>query len=91
MGVSIYKVPRRLYWTADRSRLVEHGDMEAAFLAYPAGEEISMEEARRFGFLDTLDTPVTPEKAVDAAENKMRAARPADKAAGKVAAAKETT
>lgn len=88
MGVSIFKVPRRLYWTADRSRLVEHDDVEAAFLAYPAGEEISLEEARRFGF---LDTPVTPEKAVAAPENKMRGARPADKAAGKVAPEKETT
>ena len=84
----MYRVPRRLYWVADRSRLVPHGHMEAAFLAFPAGMELSMEEARRFGLLDTVDTPVAAEKLrAEPARNKMRA-RPADKAAG---AAVETT
>lgn len=87
---SAYRVPARLYWVADRSRLVRHGDPEAAFLAFPAGAELSIEEARRFRLLDTVDTPVTPEKLRAEPENK-RGARPADKAAGKVAAVKETT
>lgn len=90
MGLAVYRVPRRLYWVADRSRLVSHGSPEAAFLAFPAGAELSLEEARRFRLLDTIDTPVTPEKMRGEPENK-RGARPADKAAGRVAPVKETT
>lgn len=81
MAVSVYRVPRRLYWVADRSRLVGHGDPEAAFLAFPPGEELSIEEARRFGLLDTVDTPVSAEKLRgEPLRNKLRG-RPADKAA----------
>lgn len=86
MGVSVYKVPRRLYWTADKSRLVPHGDVDAAFLAFPSGYELSLEEARRFRLLDTLDTPVVapvPEKMVaELPRNKMRGRPPANKATG---------
>jgi hypothetical protein len=81
MGLSIYRVPRRLYWTADRSRLVEHGDVEAAFLAYPAGESISLLEAQRNGLLDLVapSAPVVAEKLGAEPANKMRGRR-ADKA-----------
>lgn len=82
MGAAVFRVPRRLYWVADRSRLVPHGDPEAAFLAFPAGTELSDEEARRFGLL-TAD-----EKARVPAGNKL-GARLADKAAVKTTAAKE--
>jgi hypothetical protein len=72
MGISVFRVPRRLYWTADRGRLVQHGDVDAAFLAFPAGHELALEEARRFGLLDTVDTPVTAEKLAAEPPNKMR-------------------
>lgn len=54
MGLSVHRVQRRLYWTADRSRLVAHGDPAGAFLAFPAGAELSMEEARRYGLLEPV-------------------------------------
>lgn len=79
MGVAVFTVPRRLYWDKARIRLVEHGDPAAAFLAFPPGTELSLEEARRFRLLDLVDTPVTapaPESAVKMAaapENKLGA------------------
>lgn len=42
------KVTRRVYRTLD-NRLVEHGDPDAAFLAYAVGDEIADSEARRVG------------------------------------------
>lgn len=36
-------------WRTTDGRLVEHGNDEAAFLAYPTGTEFSDEEARRLG------------------------------------------
>lgn len=44
----MFKVTRRVYRTID-NRLVEHGDPEAAFLAYAVGDEVSDQEARRVG------------------------------------------
>jgi hypothetical protein len=70
----VFRVPHRLYWVADRSRLVRHGDPDAAFLAFTAGQELSDEEARRHGLV-----PVE-EKSQPPTENKL-GARPADKAA----------
>ena len=32
---------RRLFWTQDRSRLVEESDARAAFLAYAPGDEVA--------------------------------------------------
>lgn len=46
----MYRVPERICRTAD-GRLVREGDPQAAFLAYPAGAELSDEEAERFGLL----------------------------------------
>lgn len=64
-----YIVPERLYRTVD-GRLVRHGDPAAAFLAHPAGEQLSDEEAARKGVLGfmlgeamrgkPLDKAVTP-------------------------------
>lgn len=45
-----YKVPRHIWRTTD-SRLVPDGDLDAAFLAYPAGEEISDSVAEAKGIL----------------------------------------
>lgn len=44
-----HRVRQRLYHTADKSRLVTESSPEAAFLAFPAGAEMSDEEAERFG------------------------------------------
>lgn len=44
----MFKVPERLYRTGD-GRLVRHGDPAGAFLAFPAGYELSDEEATRLG------------------------------------------
>lgn len=73
MGVSVFRVPRRLYWTADKARLVEEGDPASAFLAFPVGYELTVEEARRFRLLDTIDTPVSAAvKMADPPRNKAR-------------------
>lgn len=61
-------VDQRIYRTAD-GRLCSEGDPEAAFLVYPAGTELSDEEARRAGLL----------------EEKKPAAKMADKLADKAA------
>ena len=47
-----FTLPRRLYLTADKERVVEAGDRDAAFLLGPAGREIPMEEAEKYGLLD---------------------------------------
>lgn len=46
-----YIVPKHIYRTAD-NRLVPHGDLDAAFLAYPAGTEMTDHEAEQAGVLD---------------------------------------
>lgn len=47
----MFKVSERIYRTTD-GRLVRENDPDAAFLAYPAGQDLSDEEAQRFGLLD---------------------------------------
>lgn len=47
----VYKVPRHIWRTRD-GRLVPDGDLDAAFLAYPAGEELSDHDAKAKGVLD---------------------------------------
>lgn len=69
----MFIVPERLYRT-EGGVLVRHGDPAAAFLAFPAGTELSDEEATRHGLVAFFAV-----KAKDAPENKM-VARPADKA-----------
>jgi hypothetical protein len=72
----MYRVPNRLYRTVD-GRLVGHNDPEAAFLAFPAGMELSDEEAQRFGLIPPEEKP--EEKKTPRPADKM-AARPRDKA-----------
>lgn len=43
-----YSVPKHIWRTAD-GRLVADGDLEAAFLAYPRGEELSDHDAEAKG------------------------------------------
>jgi hypothetical protein len=64
------KVQQRLCWDSTRRRLLPDGHPDAAFLAYPAGTEVSDEEARRVGI------PVA-----GPAEPKARKTPPADKMA----------
>lgn len=40
---------RRLWWNADKSRVVEDGSQEAAFLACAPGDELNDDEARALG------------------------------------------
>ncbi len=47
----------RTYWTADRSALVEEGDVRAAFLAYPSTDPIPPEH---LAMLDTPSVTVRP-------------------------------
>lgn len=71
-----YKVPFRVCRTTD-GRLVREGDPEAAFLAYPEGEELADEEAKRSGLLELCE----PEpKAAPKPQDKSGAVR-ANKAA----------
>lgn len=67
-------VNRRVYRTAD-GRLVEHDDPEAAFLAFPAGEDVPDAEARRSGLAAFLRHASNGDSA-----GSKRASRPADKA-----------
>lgn len=76
-----FKVPERLYRT-EEGQLVRHGDPSAAFLAFPAGHEMSDEEAVRWGVRAFYDAAAKARPAATV-ENKM-AARPADKGAVKL-------
>lgn len=40
---------KRLYLNADKSKVVEEGSAEAAFLLVAAGAEIPLEEAEKYG------------------------------------------
>jgi hypothetical protein len=44
-----YKADRNLYHNADKSKVVEEGDPEAAFLAIAEGQEVPDAEAARLG------------------------------------------
>lgn len=63
-----YRTDRKLWLTADRSRVVEDGDPEAAFLLASANKELDEATADRYG--------LAPKKA----SGKQVAGPPADKA-----------
>lgn len=42
----------RLYLTADRSRVVPHGDKDAAFLLAAQGQPIAIDVAEKFGLVE---------------------------------------
>lgn len=42
---------RRLFLTADKTRVVEEGDAEAAYLFATPGSPIALEDATRYGLL----------------------------------------
>lgn len=86
-------VDRRLFLTADKSRLVEADDPEAAFLWASEGGEVSEEDAAAVGYTD--GTPkaedagtgsgVTVTKEADEPANKAVAGPDEDKAPAKPA------
>lgn len=69
----MYRADRRLYLTADKTRVVEHDDPAAAFLLVGAGCELDMATARRYGLVEAkaISAPVET-KAIQAAQNKSR-------------------
>lgn len=64
---------RRLYLTADRARVVEEGDADAAFLLATPGHTISIGDQKRLGLALDDGRVVIGKKA---------AKKPADKSAG---------
>jgi hypothetical protein len=75
-----FRVIVHKWWNADRSRLVDSGDPDAAFLAFPAGTELAESEARKVGLLAVKPAvPVTEPDPVPEPEQKIRSGRPADK------------
>jgi hypothetical protein len=45
--MALHKVDKRLYYTADKSRVVEEGDPDAAFLYATPGIEVPADEYKR--------------------------------------------
>lgn len=91
----MYKADKRLYLTADRSRVVEEGDPEAASLLAAEGQEILDAEAERLGLTGTAkskaepvvvhSTAADPPKEEESAETEDKAVEkaPANKARAK--------
>ena len=73
------KADRKLYLTADRTRVVEEGDPEAAFLFATPGKEISDADAEKYGLKPAKPAAPAEEKEAAPADNKQAAA-PANKA-----------
>jgi hypothetical protein len=63
-AMSEFIADRRLYLTADRERVVEHGDPEAAILFAAEGSPIAQEDAERYG-LEATPAPVDAEAEPD--------------------------
>lgn len=57
----MYRSDKRLYLTRDRSRAVEEGDPEAAFLLVVAGGEMPDDEAKRLGLTGKKQAAPEPE------------------------------
>ena len=70
-----FRVERHKWWNSDKSKLVETGDPDAAFLAYPAGTEIPDGEARKVG----LVAEVKPKPETKPAPQAKAVAKPNDK------------
>lgn len=64
-----YVTKERLYFTADRSKVVRSGDPAAAFLFAGVGKEISDADAERYG-IGRKAAPKPEGKAVEAPEDK---------------------
>jgi enoyl-CoA hydratase/carnithine racemase len=53
----VFIANRRLFLSADRSRVVEENDPDAAFLLATVGDELSDAEAHRLGLLERMPDP----------------------------------
>lgn len=73
----MYKAEKRLYVNADRSRLVEEDDPEAAFLLAPEGAEIPDDVARQYGLIGGRSKAEAPaeDKAVTSADAEDKSPR----------------
>lgn len=85
-----FKSDKRLYHTADKSRLVEESDPEAAFLFVASGQTVSDEDAKKYG-LEAPAAPAEPKANDDDAEAKADAKPAATKAEAKAPATKAVT
>lgn len=80
-----FTADRRLYLTADKSKVVEEGDKAAALLFAPCGQEITKADAVAYG-LDYRDGKIvlpSPKRAVDPADDQKAREKAEDKAASK--------
>lgn len=62
------RADRRLFLTADRDRIVEDGDPDAAVLFAPVGEPILSAQIVRYGLTESDGKVVLPGGAVETAE-----------------------
>jgi hypothetical protein len=68
-----YRSDRKLWLTADREHVVEDGSSEAAFLFAGEGDEITTEDAERYGLLGGGKAAAKPaDKQAQAPANKAR-------------------
>lgn len=65
------KATKRLYLTADRSRVVEEGALTAAFLFATEGDEISAADVKKYGLSET--SKVEPAKSKAAPKDEPKA------------------
>jgi hypothetical protein len=77
-----FKTDKRLYLNADKTKVVEEDDTDAAYLLAGAGDEVSDEDAKTYGLKAPKKTEVTEVKAEEAEskqepqpENKARTMR----------------
>lgn len=70
--MALFKVDRRVWLNADRTKVLEDGHPDAAFLLYPAGAEVPMPDAIKHGLAKAADKPA--DKMMSAPANKGRKA-----------------
>lgn len=74
-----YTAKKRLYLNADRTKLVEEGSPDAAFLLAAEGAEVPDAEAKRYGL--TGGSKASADEDEKTADAKARKAPPEDKGA----------
>ena len=65
------RADKRYYVTADRSRVVEEGHEDAAILLAAEGDDITNEDAKRYGLGRYAPEPAEPKPEEKPAEAKM--------------------
>lgn len=60
--MNLFTSDRRVYVTADRSRVVPETNPDAAYLLVAEGGTLPMDEAERYGLTGSSDPPAEPEK-----------------------------